>query len=279
MHVGELVHFGYKTLQDAGVDNSRLTSALLLAEALGKDRVYLLAHDRDEVDPEAYRRFLLFIERRSQGEPLQYITGKQQFYGLDFQVTPAVLIPRPETELIVDLALKYATPSAQILDLGTGSGCIAVSLAKLLPDSHCTALDISIDAVSVARHNACVHGVVDRVDFLVSDLCSALSSEKRYSIICSNPPYVAEKDAETLAREVREYEPHLALFAPKDGLEMISRVFTEAAKVASSQAVLLMEIGYGQAEQIESLARHHWIVLEIVPDLQGIPRTVVARPK
>lgn len=272
----ELVQLGHNSLKNAGVDDPKLTSALLLAEALGKDRVYLLAHDRDEVDPEVYRRFLLFIERRSQGEPLQYITGRQQFYGLDFHVTPAVLIPRPETELIVELALKYATPSAQILDLGTGSGCIAVTLAKLLPNAHLTALDISVEAVAVARRNAHAHAVLDRVDFVVSDLCSALSG--RYSIICSNPPYVAPKDAQTLAREVREYEPHLALFAPQDGLEMISRVFAEAAKVASAQAYLLMEIGYGQAQHIERLAAD-WVVVEIVPDLQGIPRTVVARPK
>lgn len=278
--LGELVKLGDEMLRDAGVEDSRLTSSLLLAEALGKDRVYLLAHDRDEVEPQIQSCFFQYIKRRAQGEPLQYITGRQEFYGFDFHVTPAVLIPRPETELIVELALKYIkTPNTQILDIGTGSGCIAVSLAKLLPSAHVTALDISPAAIAVARRNAAKHGVLNRIDLIVSDLCSALSDKWRYSVVCSNPPYVAEQDAATLAKEVRDYEPHLALFAPNDGLEMIHRVFLEAARVVSPESVLLMEIGYRQAERIEQMAGNYWEIVDIACDLQGIPRTVVARRK
>lgn len=275
MTIGELVKLGNQRLTEAGVDGSH--SALLLAEVLGKDRIYLLAHNRDNIDLQSQSRFLAAIERRIQGEPVQYITGKQQFYGLDFQVTPAVLIPRPETELIVELALKYNKhPSPQILDLGTGSGCIAVSLAKLLPSAHVTAVDLSIDAISVARTNARLHGVLDKIDLIVSDLCSALSNKRRYCIVCSNPPYVPE--TAPLPKEVREYEPHLALFAPQDGLELISRVFREAARVVTPDALLLMEIGYGHSHHIEHLAGENWKIVEIAPDLQGIPRTVVALP-
>ncbi|MCS6885673.1 MAG: peptide chain release factor N(5)-glutamine methyltransferase [Acidobacteriota bacterium] len=277
MTIKDALEIGRHKLSNSKVDRPKLTAELLLAAALGKDRIYLLAHDDESLDEYLKAAYEVLIARRAAGEPLQYILGKQEFYGLDFLVSPAVLIPRPETEAIVEAVLKHAASARSILDIGTGSGCIAITLAKLMPHTIVTAVDISMAAIKVANQNAKMHGVSDRIDFLVGDLCSALAGS--YDVICSNPPYVAVEEKELLPAEVREHEPHIALFAPEAGLSIIKRIFLEARQLISPQGLLVMEIGYGQAKQIENASGNLWKINEILKDLQGIPRTVLASPK
>jgi release factor glutamine methyltransferase len=280
--IGELIKEGSKRLREAGVPVERRTASLLLAEILGRDRTYLLAHDRDEVASEVPTIYRSAIERRASGEPLQYITGHQEFYGRDFLVTPAVLIPRPETELIVETTLRLAANShtPRILDICTGSGCIAVTLAAELPQSRVFALDISLEALLVARLNAERNSVREWVNFFAGDLCTALSDSLKFDYCVANPPYVAPEERETLAREVREHEPELALFAPEGGLGIIRRLVTECATITNPGGYLLCEIGYGQEQDaLAMIDPKLWEPRETIKDLQGIPRTLVIKKR
>jgi release factor glutamine methyltransferase len=278
--IGELIIEGSKRLREAGVPDERRTAALLLAELLGRDRTYLLAHDRDEVSDEALISFRSAIERRASGEPIQYITGHQEFYGRDFLVTPAVLIPRPETELIIETTLRLANNCVAplILDICTGSGCIAVTLAAELLSARLFALDISIDALLLARLNARLNNVSERVNFFVSDLCSSISPDISFDYCCANPPYVAVEEKPELAREVRDHEPEIALFAPESGLGIIKRLVKESAQIVRQGGYLLCEIGYGQETDALALVDcSQWKAQQTVRDLQGIARTLVLK--
>jgi len=280
--IHELIREGYKRLHAAGVPDERRMAALLLAEILGRDRTYLIAHNQDEVAAEIGSLYRRAIERRASGEPLQYITGYQEFYGRDFLVTPAVLIPRPETELIIETTLRLSRNSVapRILDICTGSGCIAVTLAAELPQSHVFALDISFEALMVARLNAERNDVKEWVNFFASDLCTALSNNLKFDFCVANPPYVAPEERETLAREVREHEPELALFAPEKGLGIIKRILAESAPVTRSGGYLLCEIGYGQEKDALAMVDARlWEPQETIKDLQGIPRTLVLKKR
>ena len=203
-------------------NKSRRDAETLLLHVLGRNLAWLIAHSNDELAPDLNARFHHLLARRQRGEPIQYITGECEFYGLPFRVTPDVLIPRPETEHLVETALQFASgwSHPRILDVGTGSGAIAVALAKTLPGAQITAVDLSAAALTIARENAQQNEVADRIEFQQSDLLTRVEGE--FELIVSNPPYVPITDRANLSVEVREYEPALALFAGEDGLDDLS---------------------------------------------------------
>jgi release factor glutamine methyltransferase len=271
-------------LRTAGVPEARREAASLLAYILARDRTYLITHAEDTLAPSEARRFREYIERRAAGEPLQYITGHQEFYNLDFEVTPAVLIPRPETELLVETALellKTSDEDARICDVGTGSGCIVVSLLHEEKQARATGLDVSSTALNVAARNAARHGVSQRLTLIASDCFDALDAERaHFNLIVSNPPYVAADQLSGLQREVRDHEPRVALSPGADGLRVIRHLLEGAPQFLLPGGHLLMEIGFDQHEAVGRLIDpREWELLDIHKDLQGIPRTVALKKK
>lgn len=260
---------------------ARREAGSLLAHVLSCDRSLVIAHPDDALTDEEWEAFQSLTERRAAGEPLQYITGHQGFFKLDFEVTPDVLIPRPETELIVETALELwrDDPQPYFGDIGTGSGCIAISLLHELPAARAMATDASLAALRVAQRNAARHGVLDRLELLESDCFSAVPVTERFSLIVSNPPYVADDDLKSVQREVR-YEPRAALAAGPDGLSVIRRLLAEARPFLCSGGYFVFEIGFGQSEAVEQLIDQRvWTLREIRTDLRGIPRTFVLQGK
>ena len=269
-----------RMLDAAGVPEARREAGSLLSFILGKDRTFLISHADDETDENSFVRLREFVERRAAGEPLQYITGVQDFYGREFRVTPDVLIPRPETELLVEAALQKvgevgAAPF--ICDVGTGSGCIAVTLLCEIVNARAVAIDKSPAALEIAKLNAHTHSVAERTFFVVSDCFNSLHPrDHEFDLIVSNPPYVAEAALAGLQREVRDHEPLIALSPGGDGLSVIRRLIDEAPAFLKPNGHLLMEIGFDQGEVVERLIDDSaWSLCEIRPDLQGIPRIVV----
>jgi release factor glutamine methyltransferase len=246
---------------------------VLLAHVLGCDQAALLTHPERPLSSVESEQYENLIRRRLASEPVQYITGVQEFFGLLFEVTPDVLIPRPETEHMVEAVLERINGEARVVDVGTGSGAIAVALAYALPRSLVTAVDFSPAALEVARRNAQRHGVSDRVKFLHSDLLGAAGSTE-FDAVVSNPPYIA--DAEVLEPQVADYEPRSALYAGPTGLEVYQRLIPQARRVLKPKGWLMMEIGYGQQPAVSALLSG-WAALTFVPDLQGIPRVVLAQ--
>jgi release factor glutamine methyltransferase len=274
--IAETLQQASAQLRAADVPNDLLDAQTLLAHALGQDRTYLIIHFNQVLSEELRAQFQALMARRAAGEPLQYIVGHQQFYGLEFEVTPAVLIPRPETELIVEEALRLAANLAApvIIDVGIGSGCIAVTLARELETARVIATDISAAALQVARRNAEKHGLQDRVELIEGDLLSGISIQA--DIIVSNPPYIAEHELPTLQREVREWEPRVALTDFADGFEFYRRLLAEAPAHLKPNGHLILEMGYQQAETIKALVeRDVWHEPRVLCDLQGIERTLI----
>jgi release factor glutamine methyltransferase len=279
-------------LRKADVPSHTLAAELLLMHVLGRDRAWIYTHPEEVLDPPALDQFFALIRRRAAGEPTQYLTGKQEFWGLEFEVTPAVLIPRPETEHVVEVALErlgargikinMATgePSAllKIVDVGTGSGCLAVALALELPHASIVATDISTEAIAVAQRNAERHAVIDRIRFLQTDLLASLNEARSYDVIVSNPPYVARDEKDQLAREVREHEPHSALFGGPTGIEMYARLVEQSAKLLRPGGVLVLELGYNSLSYVRGLlyGQSAWVNVGVTNDLAGIPRVVAA---
>jgi release factor glutamine methyltransferase len=272
-------------LSAAGITNARLDAEVLLARIIQKDRVWLITHRDDVLDDKNQLDFDETIRRRAKREPLQHIIGNQEFWGLEFKVTPDVLIPRPETELIIEAALSVVEDrnrQVMIIDLCTGSGCIAVSLAKELASAHVIATDASERALAVARENARDHGVADRIRYLEGDLFDPLEEldiRGRVDIIVSNPPYVRTGDLPTLQPEVRDYEPAMALIAGPEGTEMAMKIIQLAPEYLKKSGALIMEMGLGQAEALTRIveATGAYSKLEILKDLAGIERVIVAR--
>jgi release factor glutamine methyltransferase len=259
----------------AGLPTARLDAELLLRHVLEQDRVWLLTHPEAQLTAAQSASYDAAIARRTRHEPIQYILGMQEFYGLGFQVRPGVLIPRPETEHLVDAALERLpkqTPLS-IVDVGTGSGILAVTLAKQLPMAQMTAVDLSADALVIARENAARHGVAGRIRFLESDLLVTLAGES-FDAIVSNPPYIPAN--EVLETQVREYEPKQALFAGADGLDIYRRLIPQAHSALRPGGWLLMEIGHGQRDALAALLAG-WNDVAFVDDLQGIPRVACGR--
>ncbi len=283
----EMINKASRTFYSAGITTGRLDAELLLCHTLGKDRAWLLAHIREAVDEQHRELFEQAVDRRALREPLQYILGKQEFWGLDFMVTQDVLIPRPETELIIETALTLVPNKdvrLTILDLCTGSGCIAVSLAKELASARIFASDKSEKALDVARENARRHGVADRVRFLEGDLFGSLEEldlRGRVDIMVSNPPYVPSEEYSTLQPEVRDHEPRMALLAGQNGTEIHQRIIDEAPEFLRSEGALIMEMGMGQAEALVHMIRENGTFNkpDVLKDLAGIERVIVARKK
>jgi release factor glutamine methyltransferase len=283
----ETINEAAKRLSDAGITNDRLDAEVLLCHTLERDRAWLLAHIREPLSEERRRIFEQAVDRRVQREPLQYITGRQEFWGLEFLVTRDVLIPRPETELIIETALGIVEGKNErftIIDLCTGSGCIAVSLARALDAARSFAMDKSGKALDVARENARKHGVADRIRFLEGDLfepVDELDLQGQVDIIVSNPPYVPSADVSMLQAEVRDYEPLIALVAGPEGTEIHRRILDDAPPFLKNKAHLIMEMGIGQSGVLVSKVRASgtFAAPAVLKDLAGIERVVVAQKK
>lgn len=281
--IAQVIVEAAQVLRRAGVQEARREAGSLLAHAIARDRTFLITHADEGLTADEVSRFRKVVERRASGEPLQYIKGEQEFFSLDFEVTPAVLIPRPETELLVETALEFLRETAQpfICDVGTGSGCIIITLLHELSQARGLALDISPAALQVAARNASRHRVRERLALVASDCFSALdAASARFSIIVSNPPYIAESALEGLQREVSEHEPRVALTPGADGLLVVKRIAADASRFLNSGGHLLMEIGFDQHEAAAQLFETAvWQLLDIRKDLRGIPRIAVIRKK
>ena len=286
MTIAEAIQKAAGRLAAHKVPDARRDAELLLCHALGKDRAWLLIHMQDQLDDQGRRVYERDIDRRSVREPLQYITGIQEFWGLPFKVTPAVLIPRPETELVVESAIKAAERSAApvIIDLCTGSGCIAISLAKELPRARIFATDRSEDALEIARQNARQNSVAERVRFLEGDLFGPLEEmdlRMGVDIIVTNPPYIRSEELPTLQPEVRDFEPEMALIAGVTGTEIAERIISAAHNYLRSGGSLIMEMGMGQTDAIRKIIAdtNRYRKPEVLKDLAGIERVIVVHKK
>jgi release factor glutamine methyltransferase len=260
-------------------DRAQQDAEALLLELLRKNKAWLLAHGEDELSSAETGRYTELLDRRLRGEPIQYITSEAEFYGLPFRVTPDVLIPRPETEHVVEKVIEFAAhfPQPRIIDVGTGSGAIAIALAHHLPCALITATDIWARALDLARRNAGRNGVSNRIRFLYGDLFNPVAKEQ-FEIVISNPPYVSFNDRDSLAAEVRNHEPTLALFAGEDGLEVFRRLIPAAFTALTPGGYVALEIGFGQSPAIRALlASSGFGQIEFVPDLKGIPRVACAQ--
>lgn len=278
--IAATIHEGAQALHRAGIPEARREASSLLEFVVGRDRTFMITHAEAAVSVEQLDIFRLYVDRRASGEPLQYITGRQAFFGLDFEVTPDVLIPRPETELLVEAALKLIAPTANplICDVGTGSGCIAITVLHQNTSASAIGIDLSERAAQVARRNARRHSVMDRLSLLVADCFDASSNSTKFDLIISNPPYVSASAMAGLQREVRDHEPRVALTAGPDGLSIIRRLLNESGHFLKTGGHLLFEIGFDQGEAVDRLvSRDEWQLIEIQRDLQGIPRIVALR--
>ena len=287
-------------LRAAEVSAAALAAELLLIHTLECDRTWLYTHPETCLDAAAVEGYFALVARRVAGEPTQSLTGKQEFWGLEFEVTPAVLIPRPETEHLVEVALARLgprgikihmdtgepSPHLRLVDMGTGSGCLAVALARELPHADVIATDISAEALEVARRNAAGQQVADRVHFVQTNMLDALlpgvppsgSAARSFDLMVSNPPYVALDDAATLPREVREHEPHAALFGGRAGFEMYARLIEQAELVLRERGILVLELGSHCSEHVLKIVSDGpaWAQVGVTSDLAGIPRVLAA---
>jgi release factor glutamine methyltransferase len=278
--IHDLVAHARQRLAVAGIAQAEanLDARILAEHALGWDAARFFTDGTEPAGAEFEGRYRHLVERRAAREPMAYIIGRQEFWGLSFDVSPATLIPRPETELIVDAALERfgdRFTALTVLDVGTGTGCLAVSIAVERPSALVVASDISADALGVAARNADQHGVSDRIEFIRSDLFERISG--RFDLIVSNPPYVAGRDRDSLPPEVRDHEPAEALFGGADGLDVIRRLLTDAPRFLNDGGSLVFEFGFGQAEALEQLiaASPGLTMVAVKGDLQGIPRIAI----
>jgi release factor glutamine methyltransferase len=290
---------GLAQLRDAHVPSFTLAAELLLLHVLGRDRTWIYAHPEEELSASDAERYSALIRRRAGGEPAQHLTGKQEFWGLEFEVTPDVLITRPETEHVIEVALDrlavreihadrrqaLSGEGLRIADIGTGSGCIAIALAKELPGATFVATDISAAALVVARCNAARHGFASRIHFLESNLlhafaCSPLATRHSpllFDLIASNPPYVGRREAATLMREVREHEPEIALYGGEEGYELYADLVAQSARYLLPGGILVVELGHNSLPAVQPLLdAPTWTNLAVTNDLAGIPRVLAA---
>jgi release factor glutamine methyltransferase len=314
-------------LREANVPSFTLAAELLLLHVLGRNRTWLYAHPEEIIPDADAQRFFDLVARRSVGEPTQHLTGKQEFWGLEFEVTPEVLIPRPETEHVIEVALdrlalrelranrpqKSDGAGLQIADIGTGSGCIAIALAKELPAANFVATDISTAALAVAKRNAERNAVADRIDFSEANLLvpveaqlypersrgnaaphlgimpnsapqsgfheSQVTSHESllFDLIASNPPYIGRREAPTLPREVRDHEPHVALFGGDEGYELYADLITQSARHLKPGGILVVELGHNSLPAVQPLLETPpWTAVGVTNDLAGIPRVIAA---
>jgi release factor glutamine methyltransferase len=281
---------GLETLVAHQVPSPQLAAELLLMHVLGCDRAFLHTHANEELPPRKVERYSQLIGERLTGRPTQYITGHQEFWGLDFEVSPDVLIPRPETEHIVEHVLELAqrqdyTKDARvrIVDVGTGSGCIALALASEFPHAVLFGGDISRGALAVASRNAALLGMAERVRFLESDLLARLLEPdfvETFDFVLSNPPYVGKAEIDKVQREVRDFEPRLAWGGDLErGEEVYARLFPQAIQLLKPRGYMVVEIGYNMSERVVALLGPGWDEIHVKADLAGIPRVVSARKR
>jgi len=271
LNIRSAIAQGTELLSASDIPEPRFTAELLLCHALGRERVYLFAHPEQELRQMEWLHYGRYLDQRMRGKPLQYITHKQEFFGREFRVTPDVLIPRPETELLAEAVLKMNRAAGELaIDAGSGSGAIAVTLA-LDSGLRVVGTDVSLPALEVARSNA--ERLQARVQFVAADLLVSFADESAGVVVC-NPPYVPAADHGSLQREVRDWEPALALFGGADGTDFYKRLIPQSARVLKRGGVLAMEIGFGQAQAVSELALG-WRDVHLLPDLAGIPRVLV----
>jgi release factor glutamine methyltransferase len=274
--------WGIDKLKRAHTENPVLTADLLLGCVLGWERINVLTRTEQAVPEDAWIRFQDLAARRVLGEPLHYLTGEKEFYGLSFRVAPGVLIPRPETEILVekavDLIKNCSVSEIRFADIGTGSGCIAISIVHEVPSSIGCAVDLSSAALAIARGNAIRHKVSEKILFIQADLLECFPAREFFDLVLCNPPYIAFRECDSLPSEVRDYEPHEALFGGESGLDIYRRLVPEAASRLALRGHLLLEVGAGQAEWVGQLVEKEGLSLEtVIKDLQGIERCIVAQ--
>ncbi|MCA9151544.1 MAG: peptide chain release factor N(5)-glutamine methyltransferase [Planctomycetales bacterium] len=283
--VGRLLKWTADYLKDRGAEQPRLDAEVLLAHVRKCQRIELYTCFDDVADESTRNEFRELVRRRAQGEPVAYLVGHREFYSRDFRVTRDVLIPRPETEFIIvalqDLAKQSGEPQRawDIIDIGTGSGVLAICAAALLPTANVWAVDCSLAALEVARENAAAHGVADRITFLTSDLLAGVPAEQMFDFIVSNPPYIAESERAELPRDVIDHEPHIALFSGPDGLDALKQLIAAAAARLRPGGWLLYEFSPPQERAlVQEIARHPELVAATsVPDLSRRPRVLRAQ--
>ncbi len=279
MKVSEILKEATEILNKSGISAPHREASSLMAFVLRKDKTFLIAHSEYELLDEEILRFQSVLERRKNREPFQYIVGKQEFYGLDFIVTQDVLIPRPETELIVENALQILSKknNPRFLEIGAGSGCISVSILHNAKNATATAIDISENALQIARKNAENHQVADRLDLKISDIFTEIKSEK-FDLIVSNPPYIDSEDFAGLQPEVRDFEPKFALTDGENGLSIIEKIIKDAPEFLKPEGFLLIEIGFSQSKEVREICSPKiWQSVEFIQDLQDIPRMLKAK--
>jgi release factor glutamine methyltransferase len=279
--VGKIIDWTTGHLKKHGSESPRLEAEILLAHARGCPRIQLYVQYNELLTDDQRTAMRDLVKRRAQAEPVAYLVGHREFFALDFRVTPDVLIPRPETETLVlqSIAAVKSIPNARILDMGTGSGCIAVATAVNVPAASVTAVDISSQALDVAKDNASRHAVAERIRFLEGDLFAPLSTDDQFDLIVSNPPYVADGEMETLPADIRRHEPALALKAGQQGLDVISRLVAEAPSRLAPGGSLLIEISPEQAPAVTGLvhASGKFESPRTIKDSGGLERVVMAR--
>lgn len=266
-----------RTLEANDVGSPRMNAETLAMFVLGVDRAYLYAHPERQLTGDEINRYNATITERASGKPSQYITGHQEFWGLDFIVTPAVLIPRPETEHLVETVLELAQRHSfrRIADVGTGSGCIAIALAKEFPQAEFTAVDLSRDALEIARANAARHQLERRITFLESDLLEKLPKQA-FDLVVSNPPYVGESERDKVQKQVRDFEPKMAVFSGTEGLDIYRRLIPQVQEALVPGGWVAMEMSFSVEERVRALLAG-WEDVRVTHDLQGIPRVIAAR--
>lgn len=277
----ELLERGALELERAGVTEGQWEAERLFRHAVGWSREQLLAHPDQPIHAEASGLFFQLLERRRGREPLQYVIGVQEFWGMELRVTPAVFIPRAETEGIVEQVLtRYRGRPAAIVDVGCGSGCIAMAIASELPEARVYATEISLAALAVARENANRNRLGDRIQFLQGDLLEPLSGrglDGTFDAVVSNPPYITDAEMETLAPEIRWYEPRLALAGGEDGLDVLRRLLPQAEALLRPDGRLFLEIGKDMEPRLKAFLSETGLVWEeTIADLQGLPRVLIA---
>lgn len=280
MKIIELICFAGKMLSEEGIDTAYLDAEILMRHALGCKREELFLLSNEILDQEKIDYFMNLIERRKKREPVAYITEKKEFFSREFIVSQEVMIPRPETETLVERVIDIIRLNniKNMLDIGTGSGIIAITLSLNFPELKICATDISDDALNVARKNAIMHGVESRIEFVKSDLFDGLDPEKKFDLIVSNPPYIPSRDIPLLDPEIRDYEPRVAIDGGLDGLDVIRRIARDSHNYMQKGGFLVMEVGEGQGPSVlEILRGSNYSDCMIFKDLSGKERCIVSR--
>jgi release factor glutamine methyltransferase len=272
--VKDLLQWATEKLKERNFETPRLDAEVLLAHAMKIDRLQLYLAFEDGVDKDSELYFKSMIAERLAYKPVSYLIGNKEFMSLDLIVNESVLIPRPETEILVETVCRQGKAGSRVLELGTGSGAIAVSLARCNSDWHIVATDLSMEAILVARENARFHDVIERISFVQGDLFSAFSRHSEFDWVVSNPPYIPTRDLADLSPGIRQYEPILALDGGIDGLSVIRRIISEAHTVLKPDGQLAIEIGYGLSDEVENLAYEtgKYSEFSIIEDYSGVPR-------